>query len=201
MDDKDRVRWYFDLLPFFALICIVILIVLLNEKSILILDISTPKLVMLQWWLILPISFCLIIFFKRPHSDYGKIISIFFLGPVLIISATGIMEPTFHKFYDLRPISNYLKKIQDQGYTVANYGKYHGQFHYLGKLKEPIVITGDGEIKHWLAKNSKAKIIAVRKTINGSLPKPEFMQRYRNNYLIVWDRSTVIKDPTIAQRK
>ena len=109
-------------------------------------------------------------------------------------------QPIINKSYDLRAISNYIGNLQNKGYVIANYGKYHGQFHYLGKLKKPIIVTGDGEVKQWLSQTPKAKIISVRNTLGKSQPKPEYFQKYRNKYLVIWDRSIVIKDPTIVRR-
>ena len=105
------------------------------------------------------------------------------------------------KAYDLRKISMYLSKMQSQGYVIANYGKYHGQFHFLGKLKQPIIETGDGSIKKWLIRNPRAKIISVQKEISTQIPKPDFIQKYRGKYILVWDRSLLMIHPNLARRK
>ena len=114
---------------------------------------------------------------------------------------TGALKPTLSRAYDLRPISTYIAKLQSKGYTIAYYGKYHGQFHFLGRLDKRIVITGDGEIKAWLNRTPQAKIVSVRGAMNDRLPRPEFFQKYRDKYLLVWDRSTVLANSKAPQRQ
>jgi hypothetical protein len=123
------------------------------------------------------------------------------VSPVLIFTLFGTLKPVMTKKYDLRPISIYLSKMQRQGYVIANYGKYHGQFHFLGKLEQPIIEIGDGTVKNWLSQNSQAKIIAIQKMISTPPPKPDFIQKYRSKYILVWDRSAVTSNLSLPQRK
>ena len=94
-----------------------------------------------------------------------------------------------------------MAKRQREGYIIANYGKYHGQFHFLGKLKNKIFEIGDGNIKNWLSENHRTKIISIQTEINNNYPKPEYVQRYRGKYILIWDRSIVINHPSAPQRK
>ena len=37
----------------------------------------------------------------------------------------------------MRPVATYVADQQKQGIAVANFGKYHGQFNFLGRLTNP----------------------------------------------------------------
>ena len=137
---------------------------------------------------------------KPPKKGFRRLLAISIVSPVLIVVLFGTLKPIMSKGYDLRKISIYLSTVQRQGYIVANYGKYHGQFHFLGKLEQPIIETGDGDIKEWLFQNPLAKIISVQNQIRTQSPKPDFMQKYRGKYILVWDRATLMRQPSLAQR-
>lgn len=154
-----------------------------------------------RWWALIPIGFGIMMIGKPPERGYKRVFSISLLSPILIISSLGLFEPAISKGYDLRPVANYIARAQRQGYVVGNYGKYHGQFHFLGKLEKPIFETGDGNIKEWLSKTPRAKVISVHKKINKQPPVPDFVQKYRGKYILVWDRTTVMSHPSAPQRK
>jgi len=154
-----------------------------------------------RWWCLPLIGSGLFVIINPPDIGYRRLSSIFLLSPILVISMTGALKPTLSRAYDLRPISTYIAKLQSKGYTIAYYGKYHGQFHFLGRLDKRIVITGDGEIKAWLNRTPQAKIVSVRGAMNDRLPRPEFFQKYRDKYLLVWDRSTVLANSKAPQRQ
>jgi len=152
-------------------------------------------------WAIPTIGLALFIVACPPTGGYQRLFAIAALSAVWVFSLHGILQPILQRGYDLRPIANYLSEAQRQGYVIGNYGKYHGQFHFLGRLEKPIKITGDGEIWPWLAKTPKAKIVAVHERINKNGPKPDFVQKYRKRFIAVWDRSTVLEHPSAPQRK
>ncbi|HJO87737.1 MAG TPA: hypothetical protein QF359_12305, partial [Rhodospirillales bacterium] len=122
------------------------------------------------------------------------------ISAVFVISLQGVLQPILKTGYDLRPTANYLAKAQQQGYTIAHFGKYHGQFQFLGRLEKPVIITGDGEVIKWLANTPQAKIVSVHTKLDSNGPKPDFVQKYRHKYLTVWDRATVLAHPKAPHR-
>jgi len=146
--------------------------------------------------------------FKPPQGGYQRLFAIAASSAIVVISVHGIARPILDTGYDLRPIANYIAEAQRKGYAIGSYGKYHGQFQFLGRLKNPIKITGDHEVLEWLAVTPQAKVVAVHELTNtdihrksGPGPKPDFVQKYRGKYIAVWDRSTVLAYPSAPQRK
>ncbi len=153
-----------------------------------------------RWWALPLIALSLFLIFKPPQGGYRRLFAIASISAVFVISVQGVLQPVLNAGYDLRPVANYLAKAQQQGYAIAHFGKYHGQFQFLGRLEKPVTITGDGEVLKWLAKTPQAKIVSVHTKLDSNGPKPDFVQKYRRKYLAVWDRATVLAHPKAPHR-
>ena len=197
---QDFLAGRMDILPYVILLFLVGTIISSAPEIAHLLDLSEWTTDINRWWAIPLVGFGAIMFIKPPKKGFRRLLTISIISPVLIVVLFGTLKPIMSKAYDLRKISIYLSTVQRQGYIVANYGKYHGQFHFLGKLEQPIIETGDGNIKEWLFQNPLAKIISVQKQIRAQSPKPDFIQKYRGKYILVWDRATLIRQPSLAQR-
>ena len=53
--------------------------------------------------------------------------------------------------YDVRPMAQAISKLQSSGHVVANYGEYHNQYHFAGRLSQPLPVQDNvDELKAWL---------------------------------------------------
>jgi len=95
-----------------------------------------------------------------PLQTLTRMLAMGGLSAVLLITVQGIARPRLNQAYDLTPVAKRLSEAQNKGYTIANYGKYHGQFNFLGRLTKPLVETGDGEIMQFLKDHPNAKIVS-----------------------------------------
>ncbi len=68
-----------------------------------------------------------------------------------------------NKMYDVRPISSKIAAFQKEGIKVANARKYHGEYHFYGRLKRPLVIIKKSQIDTWFKENPDGKVIAYYK--------------------------------------
>jgi 4-amino-4-deoxy-L-arabinose transferase-like glycosyltransferase len=58
--------------------------------------------------------------------------------------------------YDIHPIARQIGAYQGRGYAVANAGKYHAQYQFLGRLTRPLtVLSSAKEIPAWLQADPK----------------------------------------------
>ena len=199
--EKDFFKPHLDMLPYILLLLVTGFIIFLIPEIGNFFGISEWTNELNRYWAIPLIGFGIVMVIKPPKLGYFRVLSISLISPVLMVSLLAILEPILSKGYDLKPISEYIAKKQREGYLIANYGKYHGQFHFLGKLEHQIFETGDGNIKEWLLKTPRAKIISIQTKINNEYPEPEYVQRYRSKYILVWDRSIIINHPRAPQRK
>lgn len=91
-----------------------------------------------------------------------------------------------HGAYDLRPVSARLRALQDQGVPVANVGKYHGQFHFPGRLRQPIAVVEPSEMGTWLASHPGGRIVVYFREPQYAGPGVvEYTQRYRGQRLAI----------------
>ncbi len=70
--------------------------------------------------------------------------------------------------YDLREISQQIRRYQDQGLQLAYIGKYHGQFNFLGRLQHPVKRLNDRTVHVWAKKHPKDLVII--NDVKGKLP-------------------------------
>jgi len=146
--------------------------------------------------IILIAAYCV---WRPPTSIVSRIGTTCVLGTVIVIGVHVGAKPALEQAYNLKPLAGRIADYQKTGYLVANYGKYHGQFNYLGKLTTPVAESGDGEIRRQLAANPRLKIIAYYEKLEGS-SKPDFTQDFRSKIIAVWDRATLLPYPEIASR-
>ena len=95
--------------------------------------------------------------------------------------------------YDLHPMARAIEEKQAEGYQVIHAGKYHGQFHFMGKLEKPLVELYDPEkIGAYAAAHDKVALITYER--DGRRIDPSeyfFMQPYRSREVVLWDRAGI----------
>lgn len=62
------------------------------------------------------------------------------------------VQPAIEPLYDVRPMAQAIRRLQQQGITVANLQGYHAQYQFLGRLEAPVVDLGDDAARQlgWL---------------------------------------------------
>lgn len=110
--------------------------------------------------------------------------------------------------FDLRPMAQRLKSLEDQGRPVAHLGKYHGQFQFLGRLTRPVASVTDDALPAWLVEHPNGYVVGsvygtgytrLANALRASAPAPlspglaaEFVQPHRRGglYLARLDAGT-----------
>ncbi len=111
---------------------------------------------------------------------------------VLMAVTHAAIMPAAAPANDLRPIGRYLHALQAQGTPLAHLNKYHGQFHFIGRLEKPLTVIRVDEIDAWFARHPDGKLIAYADNWQppANVP-PEFAQPYRGSSVGVWDAVAV----------
>lgn len=110
---------------------------------------------------------------------------------------------------DVRPISEYLGRLERAGHPIAYLGNYQGQYHFLGRLHAPIASLAVAQLPAWIASHPDGRIVSFsgqmseRALLLGQdhrdagvhrLPRgvvPEYVQAYRGATLNVWSGAAV----------
>jgi hypothetical protein len=123
-------------------------------------------------------------------------------SPVLVLAVhVGIIR-LLAPAHDLHPIGDHLRALQQSGAPIAHVDKYHGQFHFVGRLTRPIEVVALDEVPRWAENNPRGRVISYSDDApapggkgNAAVAsstrwpprgEPEFSQDYRRDRVFVW---------------
>lgn len=104
----------------------------------------------------------------------------------VVIAVHAAFVEVARREYDVEPTALYLRTVQDLGYPIAHAGPYHGQFGFLGRLRQPIAQITAGESEAWLRRHPDGKVVAQRRHIPPHRLLFDYVQPYRDDFLAVW---------------
>ena len=120
-------------------------------------------------------------------------------GLLLVIAGHLTAAPYLDRAFDLRPVAERIAALQRAGHPVANLSKYHGQYHFLGRLESPLDVTWEHEVGDWAAAHPDGHVVAYHdRGIRGG--PPAFVHDFRGRQVAIWDASTIVADPTLVER-
>jgi hypothetical protein len=117
---------------------------------------------------------------------------------LLLISLLHIVAvPLLAAKHDLTPISEKIALLQQQEIEVANLGKYHGEFHFLGRLTHPLseIPYNEEAIRTWLPMHPQGMIVMYDRHSAMPLPDTVYRQPYRQGQLIILPVQWLTSDP------
>ena len=107
------------------------------------------------------------IIFLLPYRQQSTQIKTYVLASLLLIGGIHFILSDFaNSHYQVKPMADLIASKQQQGFKVAHLAKYHGQYHFVGRLEQPlVVITGWGDkLKQWLLENPNDYVVFYQKT-------------------------------------
>jgi hypothetical protein len=103
--------------------------------------------------------------------------------------------------YDVREPAQQLRAIVADGRAVAHVGKYHGQFHYIGRLEAPLLVISGDEVKEWFGQNPDGVVIYLHRRHEDVVDSSAvYVQPFRGRWLAIWDRASADMAPEIFER-
>jgi hypothetical protein len=103
-------------------------------------------------------------------------IGIVFTGFVALVAAGG-------QAFDMKPVATHLAMIEARSRPIAHLGKYHGQFHFAGRLVRPLTVLGTSEVGPWAARHPDGVVVAYSR--GEPIPGAQFSQRMRGRFVSV----------------
>ena len=91
--------------------------------------------------------------------------------------------------YDITPVSRYLGQAQQQGRPIAHFGKYHGQFQFVGRLHRPLeVFMASDSLLAWAKDHPDAAVIVYARgpLAHAAGGQPQFTQKFKGRQVFVW---------------
>ncbi len=122
------------------------------------------------------------------------------LAMVALVAAGHFsLAPFLRNNHDLAPVGRYLAELQAGGAPLVHVSKYHGQFHFLGRLRHPIDVVLEHEILDWALKVPSAKVISLHDHDQAG-SSPEFIHPHRGKTLVVRDLEEIRRHPEMVTR-
>ena len=122
----------------------------------------------------------------KPRKVLGGVAAILMGSILSFVITEAVFVKTVGNRYDLRGVARILRAYEEQGRPVAHTGKYHGQYHFLGRLKEPFQVIRRGQIGAWLATHPKGRVIAYFRRPPASADwKLLYSHPYRGKTLVI----------------
>ncbi len=134
-----------------------------------------------------------IMLFIRPLS-MDKLIKIIALSSMLAFITLGLsVTNKYFIRYDLSNIAHILKEKQEKGYSIIHYKRYRGQYQFVGRLTQPLLVLSNKEsVAEYLKSHKKVLLItygAPDKFTNKD--KILYQQPYRNKQLFVLEGKNI----------
>jgi len=101
--------------------------------------------------------------------------------------------------YDLQAASHLLAQAQETGRKVAVITRYHGQFGFYGRLKQPVLYIEPDKVPDWARRHPDAYLVMVYRKGEPVYPQSVFTQPYRSGYLVIREGRAVAADPALPR--
>ncbi|BCG49007.1 Uncharacterized integral membrane, glycosyltransferase [Citrifermentans bremense] len=103
---------------------------------------------------------------------------------------------TFSGRYDIHAVSAAVLKKQQEGYQVLHQGKYHGQYHFMGRLQQPLLeLEGSDEIRRYAQTHEKVALVTYPRE-DQAVPPDEafFRQPFRSKQVVLWNSRGILQN-------
>lgn len=135
-----------------------------------------------------------------PAADVGRRAARLAIAAALFVVAVHVtVQPHLARAFDVTPAARAIAALQRQGVAVAVVGKYHGQFHFPGRLERPVDAVWEHQAGAWAAAHPGGRLVAYQKPPADNA-RAEVLQAYRNGALTLWDAATIAAEPSLIDR-
>lgn len=93
--------------------------------------------------------------------------------------------------FDLAPAARFLAEAQAEGRPVAHPVGYEGQFHFVGRLTQPLVEVEEPAIDAWAAAHPEGYVVMYPRGIDRLPAVPDALNPYRGRWIAIWPAGTV----------
>ena len=128
----------------------------------------------------------LMVFWRKDDAARVRALA-FGLLFAFAVACAGVL-PAFAPYGDTMPAAQYLAAQQRLKVPLAHLGKYHAQYNFTGRLREPIAILEARELRGWAATHPAGQVITVERKPAGvtDAPRPDFQGPFRGAWVQVW---------------
>jgi 4-amino-4-deoxy-L-arabinose transferase-like glycosyltransferase len=124
----------------------------------------------------------------------APVLNLAVLGTVTLALVQMAAMRSFDTVYDIKPMAQAIRQLQDEGRPVANAARYHGQYQFLGRLKAPLIDLQGPELSGWLVAHPEAYVVIYLKDGQKLDVMPVLhKQAYRGGTAVLADAQTAAR--------
>ena len=120
-----------------------------------------------------------------------------------MLAAHAVYGTAVAGLYDLDPMAAALSERQARGATIAHWGKYSGDFQFLGRLEQPLsILMNRADLAEWLSAHPDDYVVIVyRAKGQKAEDEADFTHGYRGRRYRVglWQASKLTADPSFLK--
>lgn len=126
----------------------------------------------------------------RGRAELRRIAAASLIG---VSAAYVLFALTLSPAFNLAPVSRLLAQAQAQHRAIGNLDIYEGQFHFLGRLTQPIDRLYEGQVlQDWAKAHPDGLIVEYPSDLDSRDQRyAVFVQPFRSVWLVVWDAPTL----------
>jgi hypothetical protein len=122
------------------------------------------------------------------------VLSLGLLGALTLALLQFAASRSIDPLYNIKPMAEAIRHVQEQGLPVANGATYHAQYQFLGRLEKPLDQVRDGEIEPWLAAHPDGYIVLYLDEVSDiASVSARYKQRYSGGAVVLVDTRTAVE--------
>lgn len=145
------------------------------------------------WWSVGALVLAAILVGTAPRRDVVRAVAR--VGSAAVVAVLGIYAGVGHAAfdaYDLHAVSHHLAAVQQAGHPIAHADKYHGQFQFIGRLRQPLTVVPERQaLLDWAHRHPDGRVVlySYEPLEHARGAAPEFAQRFKGRFVSVWQAS------------
>jgi len=131
-----------------------------------------------------------------PVPEVKKRIVNLAVGSVILTTAAlAFVGWKFEPQFNLAAIATFIGHEQSRGTKIGHVGDYQGQFHFAGRLKQPIQVIKPDQALDWLPSHPRALLITYADNWSppSSRARPVIDAPYRHTRVQIWEAATITR--------
>jgi 4-amino-4-deoxy-L-arabinose transferase-like glycosyltransferase len=90
--------------------------------------------------------------------------------------------------YDVTTVAQYLGRLEREGHPLAHVGKYRGEYHFAGRLKQPLEVIDRDDVERWFSRHPDGYVVVYSRRSLAARSDDEFRHDYRGGVIAVRHR-------------
>jgi 4-amino-4-deoxy-L-arabinose transferase-like glycosyltransferase len=120
----------------------------------------------------------------------SPIVNLGLLGTATLALVQVAAMDSVKPLYDIKPMAQAIKQVQDEGRPVANVATYHAQYQFLGRLEAPLVELQGADATRWLSAHPEGYAVMYPNTRDLAAIPARYKQAYRGGAAVLVDAKT-----------